>query len=103
MSDLIYLNGKLSAGVTKLATHPGRIKERLSAAFIDSLLPVSAKSLPAEARATWDRVWSRVQAGAPRNMLTIEALNDGQAIEIAQDIVSVAVLVNDAMHDAEPR
>ena len=53
MADLIYSKEKLSAGITKLATDPGRIKDRLIAAFSDSLLQVPEQVLPDEARAIW--------------------------------------------------
>ena len=53
MADLIYSKEKLSAGITKLATDPGRIKDRLIAAFSDSLLQVPEQVLPDEARVIW--------------------------------------------------
>ena len=53
MADLIYSKEKLSAGITKLATDPGLIKDRLIAAFSDSLLQVPEQVLPDEARVIW--------------------------------------------------
>ena len=53
MADLIYSKEKLSSGITKLATDPGRIKDRLIAAFSDSLLQVPEQVLPDEARVIW--------------------------------------------------
>ena len=53
MAGLIYSKENLSAGITKLATDPRRIKDRLIAAFSDSLLQVPEQVLPDEARVIW--------------------------------------------------
>ena len=94
MADLIYANGKLSAGITKLATHPGRIKDRLIAAFSDSLLQVPEKVLPEEARVIWKEVMNRVATGEIGSLAsTIKALDEQDAVDIAHQIATVASLV----------
>ena len=58
----VYTDEKLAVGVLILATHKGRIKERLIAAFHDSLHGVSAEALPPELRRTWIDVYTKATA-----------------------------------------
>ena len=62
MNLLPHARGKLDEGVSVLATHPGRIKERLIAAFIPKLTEVSETALPPEAREIWVDVRKKVTA-----------------------------------------
>ena len=60
MASLIYANGKLWAAVGILATHPGRIQERLVKACHESLVLVPEPVLPSYCRPIYKRVWQSV-------------------------------------------
>ena len=98
MSLLGYAYGKLGAGVQILATHEGEIKERLIAAFHDSLHAVSAEALPDEPKRIWPEVWATVTAikGTEQSgsfSPSINALTEAEAVEIAKKITTVEAMV----------
>ena len=96
-----YAHAKLADGIGKLATHPGGVRDRLFAAFSHSLVQVPQNGLPDEAKTIWEeQIWRHVQNGEPGSMLpTIEALDEGDAVKIAQAIVTVDALVESALSD----
>ena len=74
-------------GVLILATHKGRIKERLIAAFHDSLHGVSAEALPPELRRTWIDVYTKATAvegtkESGRFAPSINALTEDEAVDL---------------------
>lgn len=99
LSLLAYANGKLGEGTSVLATHPGRIKERLTVAFQRSLAQVPAVDLPAGAKTLWDEVWEQVTAikGTKESgpfAPSIDALDEYRASQIAEKIVSIQALID---------
>lgn len=89
-----YSLDKLGLGIRVLATHQGAIKDRLVAAFHQGLYAVGPASLPGQARTIWEGVWRDVTAirGAENEAsfgLSIEAITEGQAAEIAEKIWTV--------------
>ena len=108
MSDLIYTNGKLSKAVSILATHPGRINERLTQAANRALVGVdpavfnaSAPGIYIGAPRYWQKIWSAITAVrhdpqrepfAP----SIDRLSEIEASEIARMIVSLAAMLDSA-------
>jgi hypothetical protein len=106
MSLLPYASEKLNLGVHELATHSGKIKERLISAFNTSLAQVPDKDLPPDARKIWDRVWRQVTAlgGTAQSGKfepSINALRDDEVLQIAKDIVTVQVMVKAALSSRE--
>jgi hypothetical protein len=102
MSLLTYANEKLSLGVHELATHPGRIKERLISAFHPSLAQVPDTDLPPEAKELWGKVWKQVtaQGGTAESgtyQSSINALSENEAVELARNIVTVQAMVKAAL------
>ena len=107
--DLPYISGRLGSGVQILATHPGRINERLIEAFNMQLYGIPAdafdgdvKDLNVEARTFWRKVWNAV-ASAPKDeergvfAPSIEVLSENEASSIAQLVVSVDAMVESAL------
>lgn len=103
MADLLYAYEKLSAGVTKLTTHPGPIKARLIAAFSHSLLQMPSNMLPDEAQKQWQRdVWAKVFAEAGSRtegslVPTINAMDEVDAVRVAEAIVNIESLARRAV------
>jgi hypothetical protein len=88
----------VTRGIAILATHPGPIKERLIAAFHDALCRVVPGLLPLPAAEIWADVWKAVtrlpaddQEGVFR--LSIESLEDAEAVVVAMDVMAVEPLV----------
>lgn len=59
---IYYSLEKLGFGVHVLATHQGRVKDRLLVAFQQGLYAVGPASLPGQARTIWEGVWREVTA-----------------------------------------
>ncbi len=104
MADLIYANGKLWAAVGTLATHPGRIQERLIKACHESLAFVPEPVLPSYLKPIYQRVRQRVtssagfeQEGRYKSSLTM--LSDDEAVAVANDVVELAYRVREAVDD----
>ena len=85
-----YANEKLCAGVQILATHEGEIKERLIAAFCDSLYMVQVDALPDEPKEIWQEVLATATAipeesGGPGKFIqSINELTETKAVELAK-------------------
>ena len=88
-----YANETLGAGVQILATHEGEIKERLIAAFCDSLVAVPVDALPDEPKQIWQEVWATATASG-KFTPSINALTEAKAVELAKKITHVAALVD---------
>ncbi len=111
MADVrYYTHEKLGAGVQILATHPGRVKERLIEAIHKSLFAVdpaalSEPGMDRNARAYWDEVWVAVTTAPPdpaRGVYepSIERLTEAEASRLAQLIVTVDSMVGDALRQS---
>jgi hypothetical protein len=95
---LIDAYEKLGRGIDILATSPGRIKERLTSAFLNALAEVPEDALPPAAKPRWQQVWQRVTAvqGRPeegRLVASIRMLDDHEATLVAEHIVTVYAIV----------
>ena len=104
MADLIYANGKLWAAVGTLATHPGRIQERLIKACHESLVFVPEPILPSYLKPIYQRVWQSVTSSAGseqegRYEPSIAMLSDDEAVAVAKDVVELAYRVREAVDD----
>ena len=104
MASLIYANGKLWAAVGILATHPGRIQERLVKACHESLVLVQEPVLPSYCRPIYQRVWQSVTSSAGseqegRYKPSIDMLSDDEAVAVAKDVVELAYRVREAVND----
>lgn len=102
MADLIYANGKVSMAAEVLATHPGRIRERLVAACNEGLALVPSNVLPHEVKSLYDEVMELVTANeypsaegafAP----AIRNLTEEEAQVVANRILELASRVKEAM------
>ena len=104
MSLADYAYEKLAAGVHVLATHPGRVRERLIAAFHTSLVQVPRGTLSDEPREIWGNVWDRVTAikGTEKSGSlepSINALDEDEAVKVAEMIMTVEAMVDASVHD----
>ncbi len=104
MADLIYANGKLWTAVGILATHPGRLPERLIQACQDGLVFVPEPALPSHLTPVYKRVWERVtscresqQEGAFAP--SIRSLSEEDAVAVANDIIELAYRVGEVVKD----
>ena len=97
-----YANEKLGAGVQILAKHKGAIKERLIAAFCDSLVSVPVDALPDDPKQIWQEVWATVTAnkGTEESGAFLSSINDlteDEAVELAGKITTVAAMVSSSL------
>ena len=88
MTDLLYALEKASWAVHVLATHEGRIRERLVEACHYGLAQVPRNGLPAEIQSQYDRIWKRVTVERPSGdkgafIPAIRDLSEEEAREIA--------------------
>ena len=105
MSLLGYAYEKLGAGVQILATHEGEIKERLIAAFHDSLHAVSAEALADEPKRIWLEIWAKATAikGTEQSgsfSPSINVLTDSEAVQLAKMITTVKSMVGVTLRGA---
>ena len=115
MSDLIYTNGKLGKAVSILATHPGRINERLTEAANRALVAVdpavfnaSAPGIYIAAPRYWQMIWSAITAVRhdPKGGVfapSIDRLSEIEASEIARMIVSLSAMLDAIERRVESR
>lgn len=99
MADIFYAHEKLGRAAQVLATHPGRIKERLIAAFNEAIPMVSAEALPDEPRRIWKtRVWeplTRVKDERRGSAAaSLDDVSEEQACTIAESILTVDSMVD---------
>ena len=104
MADLIYANGKLWAAVGILATHPGRIQDRLIKACHENLVFVPKSVLPSYLQPIYQRVWQSVTSstGSEREGCcrpSIAMLSDDEAVTVAKDVVELAYRVREAVDE----
>ena len=104
MGELGYAYEKLGAGVQTLATHPGEVRERLIAAFHDSLVAVNPDALPDEPKGIWLQVWEKATSlgGSARDgsfVASINSLDEAGAVELAKMITTVEAMVASVIHD----
>ena len=105
MGELSYTCAKLSAGVQTLATHPGRVKERLIAAFHDSLFAVNQDALPDEPKSIWLQVWGEgyIDQGVARlrgsYAPSINCLDEAGAVELTKMITTVQLMAARALRN----
>ena len=97
-NNLEYANEKLVVGVLILATHKGAIKERLIAAFCDSLVSVPVDALPDDPKQIWQEVWATVTANKGTEesgafLLSINDLTEDEAGDLARKITTVESMV----------
>jgi hypothetical protein len=99
----LYANEKLSAAVDALASAPGRIHERLDAAFRNLAL-VDSGSLPEQARPIWEAAWKRLtvkpadgQRSACHNSLT--DADEDEVQEVVRKILTVHAMVDHLKHE----
>jgi hypothetical protein len=89
-----YAMEKLHVTEQTLATHPGRIKERLLAAVVDGFGRVFFEALPDDVRHSYDEIHSMLTSVEPkgtenRYVATIEQMNEAEATKIAWAILSL--------------
>ena len=86
--DLGYTYAKLGEGTQILATHAGRIKERLIAAFNNGgFVMVSPNAMPDEPKRIWGEVWTTVTSlkGTKESgsfAPSIERLSESEAVSL---------------------
>ena len=102
-----YANEKLGAGVQILATHEGEIKERLIAAFCDSLWIVSVDALPDEPKQIWQEVLATATANkgtkeSGRFIPSINDLTEDEAVDLARKITTVEAMVGASLRRSRP-
>lgn len=78
--DRHYTMEKLSDGVGTLATHAGRVKDRVIAAMSAGLYGVNPDALSADARNVWSGIESKLGTE------TLQAMDDDEARRVAQAI-----------------
>jgi hypothetical protein len=95
--DRLYTLEKLSAGVGALATNPGRLKDRIAAAFSHGLYGVNPKALSPEAQAVWSKLYAKLTTAQDTERGAIAAsldfLDEDDAQQIAQGIWTVYVML----------
>jgi hypothetical protein len=99
---LRYSFEHLSSGIDVLATHPGAIKDRLVEAFDKHLCHVVPSLLPASAVEVWESAWRQVTAVPASDQegvfrVSIEALDETAAVDVARQVMQVEVLVRVAI------
>ena len=104
IGELGYAHEKLGAGVQTLATHHGEVKERLIAAFHDSLVAVNPNALPDEPKSIWLEVWEKATSikGSEREgsfAPSINALDEAGAVNLAKMITTVEAMVASAIYN----
>ena len=104
MGELSYTCAKLSAGVQTLATHPGRVKERLIAAFHDSLFAVNQDALPDEPKSIWLQVWEKATSIKGSSLEgsyapSINCLDEAGAVELTKMITTVQLMAARALRN----
>ena len=104
MGSLSYANAKLWTAVGILATHPGRIQERLIKACHEGLVFVPEPVLPSYCKPIYQRVWQSVTSSAGseqegRYKPSIEMLSDDETVAVAKDVVELAYRVREAVND----
>ena len=106
-SNLIDAIKELWVGMDVLVTHPGPIKERLVAMFEDpsfDMAPHIRDDFPELIRSTWEELWAKVTAvkGTSQSgdfRLSIDALDEQSAIEVAQGVETVFALLQTAVRE----
>jgi hypothetical protein len=97
-----YSLSKIGAAVQTLATHPGRVRERLKAALAD-FARSNREAMPTdETRRYWDRIWAAYTAGQDPPLkgsgsIAIDSLTEDEAVLVAQDICSLEALLESAL------
>jgi hypothetical protein len=93
---------RLTYGIDTLATHPGPIKDRLVAAFHESLCTIVPGFLPEPALDIWNDTWRTVTAVPADSQegvfrLSIDALDESAAVSVARSVLAVEILVRVAV------
>jgi hypothetical protein len=93
MADVLYALEKLGSGLSILAGHPGRIRERMQDAYIGQMMrtPTSGAGIPEEVgrsiAALHDRMAStEAVADEGRIAATVAKMTEDEAQEIVQEI-----------------
>ena len=94
MIDKLYAIEKLGDTIDSLAVGKGRIKERLLAAYIRSLLLVDVKALPEEAQDMLLQVKAELTSVKPVGddgsvKATLDTMSEDQAVELAKKILGI--------------
>lgn len=94
MHDKLYAREKLGDTVDTLATGKGRIKERLEAAYVWSLIHVDPNALPDEARTMLLEVreeLTRVPAVGDEGSVraTLSKMDEDRAVELVKIILDI--------------
>ncbi|MCZ6848415.1 MAG: hypothetical protein O7F75_06155 [Alphaproteobacteria bacterium] len=100
MSELHYVHEKLISAISSLATHPGRIAERMRSAYIE-MQPINRDDLPNDLRGDLVYIHSRLGAGSGDTVPDrINSLSETDLSEIAASILSLADRVDTALRES---
>jgi hypothetical protein len=80
----------LSGGTEVLATHPGRIQERLRAAWVDYFGRIDARNFPegSDLASDWELAFEKVTRSGP-GFVAISEMTDDAAVEVAKLMMRV--------------
>ena len=77
---------KLTRGVTTLATCPGNIKERLTAAYIDSIQYVKPENVPQRCRPQLKQIHETMRRGNGTIVQAVNLMTINDTVDMAQAI-----------------
>ena len=102
MAVLDYVSQVLTKTIRALASHPGRIAERMKAAYAE-MHPVTPDKLPGDLRGDLVYIWDRLTAVKDDEKghvpATIDSLSETELSEIAGRILSLADRVDAALRE----
>ncbi len=77
---------KLTRGVETLATCPGNIKERITAAYIDSIQYVKPENVPERCRPQLQHIHKTLRAGKGTIVQAVNLMTINDTVDMAQAI-----------------
>jgi hypothetical protein len=93
MSELDYVSQTLAKAISTLASHPGRIAERMESAHVE-WHPITVDKVPSDLRGDWQYVIDRLTVVEDDEKghvpATIDSLSETDLSEIATHILSFA-------------
>ncbi len=92
---------KLTRGVSTLATCPGNIKERLTAAYIDSIQYVKPANVPQKCRPQLAQIHKTMRAGNGTIVQAVNLMTINDTVEMAQAIFGLYDSVTHATYEGD--
>ena len=93
-----YAYEAFTQAISLMATSPETLNERIGNAYINHLLKLKSSDLPEEIRYRFESLSDKLTRVEPsgvegRVMATLKRMSIGEAIEVAQEILSMAAIV----------